>query len=146
MKIEKIKENEIETVIALVQKSFDEVLMPREGNEEGRKSFLKVNTKSYYLQEDIEVYVAKEEEQIVGVLALLEHSQITLLYVDANYHRHGIGRKLVQNILKEAKNDIFVHSSLYGYPFFRNLGFNSINLLQEKDGVSYVPMAKRYRV
>ena len=72
------------------------------------------------------VFVAENNRKIVGVL---ERQKVRLgsLYVRADYHRQGIGRKLVEHFEKECLREgptvIKVAATLYAVPFYLAMGY-----------------------
>lgn len=72
------------------------------------------------------VFVAEADGQIVGVLRG-RPERLQTLYVRGDFHRQGIGRRLVerfeQECLRRGATVIRVASSLYAVPFYRVLGY-----------------------
>lgn len=91
------------------------------------------------------LYVAKKEGKLVGMLGVRSANHISLLFVDAAYHRQGIGKALVYTAAGEIKGrkseTITVNSSPYGLPFYKNLGFTETDGEKHTDGITYYPMA-----
>lgn len=145
MEIVEIQEHEIEDAVSLVQRVFDQFIAEEE-TKEGIASFALINNASFYRQENVKVYVAKIENTIVGVMAVGDENHIHLLFVDANYHKFGIGKRCVEMLCSLVDKDIFVNSSIYAYSFYRALGFVSTNIIQQDDGITYIPMVKRQHV
>lgn len=145
MEIVEIQEHEIEYAVSLVQRVFDQFISGEE-TKEGIASFALINNAAFYRQENIKVYVAKLENIIVGVMAVGDENHIHLLFVDNNYHKLGIGRRCVEMLCSLVDKDIFVNSSIYAYSFYRALGFVSTNIIQQDDGITYIPMVKRQHV
>ena len=94
------------------------------------------------------MYVATCQEKIVGMVSLRDENHISLLFVDAAYHKMGIGRKLIETIgifVKEeyGKEDITVNAAPYGLDFYKKIGFESVSPLMENDGITYTTMKKQ---
>lgn len=74
-------------------------------------------------------FVAVDDEIPVGYISL-ECQEIKKLHVNPDYHRRGIGKKLVNKIIKIAKNQnlkkIIVESSLGAEKFYNKCGFKKI--------------------
>lgn len=92
-----------------------------------------------------QMFVALEQEKIVGMITLRNNSHISLLFVDENYHRQGIGRALIEYLreylLSEAGiSKVTVNAAPYGVAFYHRLGFTDIRPEEEKDGIKYTPM------
>ena len=84
-------------------------------------------------------------ERMAGMLTLRNTSHISLLFVDKEYHRRGIGSELVNSareyLLGELGCDrMTVNAAPYGIPFYRHMGFRELDAEQKKDGIIYTPM------
>ncbi|MBR5116132.1 MAG: GNAT family N-acetyltransferase [Lachnospiraceae bacterium] len=91
------------------------------------------------------LFVASLYGRIVGMLTLRERAHISLLFVDGNCQRNGIGSALVrlaaQMIADEARGDTMsVHASPYAVPFYEKLGFTATEREKEQDGIRFTPM------
>ena len=92
-----------------------------------------------------QLFVALDGKRIVGMITLRDSTHISLLFVDASYHRQGIGRALVKHLtdylLTEAgANHVTVNSSPYGVGFYHKMGFRDIRPEESRDGITYTPM------
>lgn len=92
-----------------------------------------------------QMFVALDQKKIVGMITLRNGSHISLLFVDAQYHRQGIGRALIEHLreylLSEAGvSRITVNAAPYGVAFYHKLGFQDLRPEEEKDGIRYTPM------
>jgi predicted N-acetyltransferase YhbS len=99
------------------------------------------------------ILVAEDEGQIVGVLRG-RTNRLQSLFVRADYHGQGIGRRLVelfeQEVLCQGTSAIRVASSLYAIPFYQRLGYKKTTGVRtgpcfDGDGFSYQPMIKRFK-
>lgn len=145
MEIRKLEVEEIDTVIDLVNRVFYETVAMEE-TKEGIKSFGLINTKEFYNSPDILTYLAVDDQKVIGMVSLKEENHISLLFVEPRYHRQGIASALINRVLLTTTQTITVHSSLYGYKFYFAIGFHSTNIIQEDDGMTYIPMVKRRNV
>lgn len=87
-------------------------------------------------------YGAFDGDRLTGIIATRnEGAHIALFFVDGEYHRRGIGRKLFEACLAENANSrITVNSSEYAADIYRKLGFVQTDEIQEDDGIRYIPM------
>ena len=90
-------------------------------SESGIDAFRKAIHDPRYLQM-LTAYGAFEEGQIVGIVATRSNgSHIALFFVKGEYHRRGIGRKLMEECLANSSRDrITVNSSEYVVRIFSN--------------------------
>ena len=72
-------------------------------------------------------------------------SHISLLFVDEEFHKMGVGRKLVHALCKIQREigsyRLTVNSSPYAVGFYHKVGFVDTNLEQAKDGIRFTPMS-----
>lgn len=92
-----------------------------------------------------QLFVALDGKKIVGMLTLRDGTHISLLFVDEQYHRKGIGRALMQYLsnylLTEMQaSRVTVNSSPYGVEFYHRLGFQDLRPQEKRDGIIYTPM------
>lgn len=109
--------------------------------ENGRNAFWKAIHDPQYL-EMLSAYGAFEEEQLVGIIATRSNgSHIALFFVKGEYHRRGIGRKLLEECLaNSSSNHITVNSSEYAVKIYERFGFVRTDALIVDSGIRYVPM------
>lgn len=92
-----------------------------------------------------QMFVALDAGKIIGMITLRNRTHISLLFVDEQYHRKGVGRALMQYLenylLTEIGADrVTVNSSPYGEGFYHRLGFRDLRPREEKNGIIYTPM------
>lgn len=116
---------------------------------EGIKSFAEFVTdemlKKLFLQGNYHLFVAVEEENIIGLISLRSGNHISLLFVDSDYHRCGVGTSLIKYLqsylLMHTKHQkMTVNAAPYGIPFYHKLGFKDTGYETRKDGIIYTPM------
>lgn len=78
---------------------------------------------------------------VVGVLCMRAPQHIGGFFVDAAYHRRGIGRRLLEAMRRDYARQVFtVNSSPYAVEVYRHLGFVPTDTEQLTDGLRYTPM------
>ena len=147
--IEELKCEEINIFSNMVNNIFDE-FVGKDYSEEGNNTF-----KDYINPENIlgrlsnktsKFYVAKNNNEIIGILEIKNIDHISLFFVKKEYHRKGIGKRLFDNYIKALKQDnngikiISVNSSIYAEKIYLKLGFIKTDEMQEKNGIKYIPM------
>ncbi|MDO4517019.1 MAG: GNAT family N-acetyltransferase [Bacillota bacterium] len=86
-------------------------------------------------------YGAFDEEKLVGVLCMRPPQHIADFFVDAAYHRRGIGRRLFEAMRKDFNQQEFtVNSSPYAIKVYQHLGFEPTAGEQEENGLRFTPM------
>ena len=97
------------------------------------------------------VFVAEDDGQIVGVLRC-RAERLQSLFVGEDFHRQGIGRKLVecceQACASRGSIVIRLAATLYAIPFYEAVGYKKSTGIRngwsfEGVGLKYQPMKKR---
>ena len=147
--IEELKYEEINIFSNMVNNIFDE-FVGKDYSEEGNNVF-----KDYIIPENIlerlnnktsKFYVAKNNNEIIGILEIKNIDHISLFFIKKEHHRKGIGKRLFDNYIKTLKQDnngikiISVNSSIYAEKIYSKLGFIKTDEMQEKNGIKYIPM------
>lgn len=140
MVIRKIKEAEVPEAIQLVLSVFMEFEAP-EYSKEGILHFQEFVHKSD-ISKELELYGAFHRNKIVGVIATRkEGKHISLFFVNSDYHKQGIGRKLFEIVKKNCKGEVLtVNSSPFAVPIYKHLGFMATDTEQIEDGIRFTPM------
>lgn len=100
-----------------------------------------------FLTGSYQMFVAFSDGEMRGMITLRGGGHISLLFVDEDYQRRGIGRALIGTLATYMKeemglNRMTVNASPYGVAFYHRLGFEDLGPEQEKDGIRYTPMEK----
>lgn len=140
IKLRRLNQTEIYQSLDLVWQVFIEyeaVSYP----EDGKNAFYQAIHSDDYIAV-LDAYGAFCDDKQVGILATrCNGSHVALFFVDGNYHRRGIGRKLWNYMLTYNKCEVItVHSSLYAVDVYKRLGFHQTADVQEDGGIKYVPM------
>ena len=89
----------------------------------------------------LDFYGAFDGEKLVGVLCMRAPQHIGGFFVDAAYHRRGIGRRLFKAMRQDYETQVFtVNASPYAVEAYRHLGFAATDTEQLTDGLRYTPM------
>lgn len=90
------------------------------------------------------MFIAVDNEEIVGIVNERGNGRISMLFVDGEYHRQGIATALMERIVCELKlrgiDKIVLHSSPYGVPFYKHFGFKATDSEQKIDCFTVTPM------
>lgn len=139
IKIRNIKANEMQEAINLVWKTFLEYEAP-DYTQDGIEEFKKAIYDDEWIKQR-KFVGAFENDKIIGVIATRASNHIALFFVDGNYHRNGIGKKLYQYICRENKTGYFtVNSSPYAHEVYKHLGFVDTDIKQSVNGLIFYPM------
>lgn len=91
------------------------------------------------------LFVALENDRIVGIIALRNDNHISLLFVEAESHRKGIGEKLIayakEYVITElCMQSLSVFAAPYAVNFYKKCGFAPIDEEKTRDGIRFTPM------
>jgi predicted GNAT family N-acyltransferase len=146
---EELKKHEIELFSNMVEDVFNE-FVGNDYSDEGKeafKDFIKPqNVLARLDKNESIIYIAKSNDEIVGVLEVKNKNHISLFFVKKEFHNKGIGKRLFKkflNVLKQENNEnkvITVNSSFYAEEIYSRLGFNKKDKVQEKNGIKFIPM------
>ena len=121
----------------------------KEYGPEGIRNFAEFVTdetlKKLFLQGKYLLFVAIKDDKIIGLISLRSGNHISLLFVDNEYHKKGVGKALVkylQDYLLSHTGYIkmTVNAAPYGVPFYHKVGFKDTGIETRKDGIIYTPM------
>ena len=108
---------------------------------EGTEEFKKCLNDDAYLA-GIHYYGAFDEEKLVGMLGIREERcHICFFFVEGEYQRLGIGRKLFRRMREDfPRRKITLNSSPYGRPFYKTIGFQATDCELTVNGIRFTPM------
>lgn len=90
------------------------------------------------------MFIAADNEEIVGIVNERGNGRISMLFVDGKYHRQGIATALMERMVCELKLEgiekITLHSSPYGVHFYKHFGFLPTDVEQKIDCFTITPM------
>ena len=140
MEIKKIDQTQMDNAIDLIWTTFLQFEAP-DYSEEGIQSFKDFIGNKEVLN-TLEFWGAYDNEKLKGVIATNENRKhICCFFVEAQYQRQGIGRKLWKYLLENSQKEVItVNSSPYAIPVYHKFGFVDTNTEQLSDGMRYTPM------
>ena len=137
--IRRLTGEEIPEALALCWRVFQEFEAP-EYPPEGAAAF-RESLDDPERTRRLRFYGAFDGQTLVGVLCMRTPQHIADFFVDAAYHRRGIGRRLFEAMRRDYARQMFtVNSSPYAVEFYRHLGFVPTDTEQCTDGLRYTPM------
>ena len=116
---------------------------------EGIRSFEDFITDSglhrMFVMGSYQMMCAYDRGKMVGMITLRNEVHISLLFVDRNYHKRGIGRALILALADYVKTEmgqkkLTVNASPYGVGFYHRLGFSDLSEEKMQSGIIYTPM------
>lgn len=136
--------NERNFAIKLVHDVFMQFEAP-DYPEEGIKTFEETAIYNDDFLNNLEIFGCYIDKKIIGVIATRkEGNHIALFFVDREYHRQGIGKKLFHVVLEHSTlNEITVNSSPYAKEVYHHLGFVDTDDEKVIAGMRFTPMVYR---
>ena len=91
------------------------------------------------------IFGAFVDDKMVGVAGIRNRNHLSLLFVEREYHKMGIGNALVSHAFRycyEAyrENTYTVNAAPYAVGFYHKMGFQDLSEEVKKDGIIYTPM------
>lgn len=140
MIIRELKCDELDVALELSWKVFKEYEAP-DYSKQGVDEFYNILHDVDFI-ESLKVYGAFEQGKMIGTLAMrCEGNHIALFFVEGEFHRKGIGRKLFQKACEDnCTGKITVNSSPYAVEVYHHLGFVDTDTEQNVSGIRFTPM------
>lgn len=88
-------------------------------------------------------------DALIGVIEFRGTDHLSLLFVDDRFHRRGIARALLSEMIEKlaaagtAVSSVEVNSSRDAIPAYRRLGFEVSGPERTVDGITFTPMRRR---
>lgn len=100
-----------------------------------------------FLRGSYQMMVAVEGSRIIGAGTIRGRNHLSLLFVDEDYHRMGVGRSIMNGLcryLKEEAGERFMSlkAAPYAVDFYRKLGFRMVKPEEEYSGIRVTEMEK----
>lgn len=89
--------------------------------------------------------VALDGKRMAGMITARSNAHVSLLFVDKEYHKRGIGRALMEALcgyLRKASDvrRVTVNAAPFSTGFYHKLGFTDLQPEQISSGIRYTPM------
>lgn len=141
-------QNEWESIVELAWLTFlrfDAADYTQEGIDSFREFITDVTLHRMFKEGSYQVFVALDGEKIIGMISLRNETHISLLFVDREYHKRGVGRSLIQylcNYLLTEMNQwkVTVDAAPYAVAFYHKMGFYDLGPVAYSKGITYTPM------
>lgn len=153
IKIRWAKQEEWKPAMTMIWKTF----LKFEGKEysrEGIRNFFDFitddNLYRSFLKGLYQMVVAVDGDRVVGVATVRNGHHLSLLFVDEEYHRQGIGSAMLTMFCKYLKEEAGEHfMSLKAAPsaleFYRKLGFRLLGPEEDYSGIRVFSMEKTFK-
>lgn len=124
---------------------FEGGVYPPEGIRNFEDFITDSGLKRMFVMGAYQMLAAFSDGKMIGMISLRNETHISLLFVDRYYHRRGIGRALIQALIKYVKGEmgqkkLTVNASPYGVEFYHRLGFQDAGPEKQQDGIIFTPM------
>lgn len=141
---------EWEAAMKMVWKTFLK-FEGQEYTEEGIRNFREFITDEElyeaFLNGTYQVMLALDGNRIIGMASIRYCNHLSLLFVDEEYHRKGVGRALMKRLCEYLKEEageryISLKAAPYAVNFYRKLGFQTTRPEEEYSGIRVTSMEK----
>ncbi len=91
--------------------------------------------------------VALDKGKIIGAASVRDGNHLSLLFVDEQYHRQGVGRALLEKLCKYLKTEqgescMSLKAAPFAVGFYEKLGFEATGPEEHYAGIQVTPMEK----
>lgn len=141
-----IHQGEEEAACTMILRSFDEFIAPGY-SEDGRDEF-KRYVNPDFMRERLKhgnfIILALFGETIIGLIEVRTYNHISLLFVEKEWHRRGVAKRLLELSIERCKINnnglkfIEVNSSPYAVPIYEKLGFFQVGEQRLENGIRYI--------
>lgn len=144
----RVKPEEVKSALNLARKVFTKFVAPIYTDEAINK-FIKdcIDNEEYinnYISGNHIMLIALDKECIIGLISERGNANISMLFIDENYHRQGVATAIMEKMVVELRmngfNKITLDSSPYALPFYHSFGFTEITPQQNINGFIFTPM------
>ena len=125
--------------------NYDAPDYPREGIENFKEFVTDDVLKNMFHSGEYQLFVAVCEEKIIGIISLRDRNHISLLFVESEYHRQGVGAGLINTLTDYMRDEmgqtsVTVNASPYAVGFYHKVGFEDTDIQQLVSGILFTPM------
>lgn len=122
--------------------------------EEGIRNFFDFITDDQlhksFLNGNYQMMVALDDERVIGAASIRNSNHLSLLFVDEEYHRKGVGRALMMKLCEYLRTEggeryMSLKASPYAVNFYRKLGFSVVTPEEEYSGIRVTSMEKVFQ-
>lgn len=125
-----------------------------EGNvysPEGIRNFLDFITDEELLKDFLMgkylMMIALDGSRVIGAATVRDQNHLSLLFVDEQYHHHGVGRALMETMCvylrdEQGESCMTLKSAPYAVGFYEKLGFKATGPEEHYSGIQVTPMEK----
>ena len=119
--------------------------------EEGIRNFFDFITDDdlyvAFLKGDYQMMVAVESSRIIGAGTIRNKNHLSLLFVDEEYQRKGIGKAIINGLCRYLKEEagercMSLKAAPYAVGFYHRLGFYTVKPEEEYSGIRVTAMEK----
>lgn len=142
-------DDKLEEALSLVWRTFQE-FEAASYTDEGIlefKDYIKLNNIKIMLNKNLKLWIALDDDNVVGVCSSRDCSHVSLLFVDSNYHKLGIARQLLKMLeddcIKSGFTTLTVNSSPYAIDAYKALGYRAVDSMNTVKGIDFLPMIKK---
>lgn len=153
MNIRKIVKNDINKVIDIINRNYDEVMI-KDHSKDVLERFKKHNTFEEWEKQMKwkQIFVVEDKGEVIATGALANFGDntspkycISNFFVEPKSHSRGIGKLLFKHILEIARDSkikfLHVPSSRTGIEFYKKMGFIKDNIQNDKlDEITWMTM------
>jgi len=153
IEIKEYQKGEEAEISELIKRVYTEYVAP-DYSDKGNEFFYEwIKSENILARQEKQrqLWIAKIGKEIIGVIEMRENTYVSLLFVDKRYQKMGVAKQLLDELIKACKQrdpekeKIKVHASPYSIEIYKRLGFKNTDIMQEENGIKYMPMEKKIK-
>ncbi|MFW9895514.1 MAG: GNAT family N-acetyltransferase [Candidatus Thorarchaeota archaeon] len=110
------------------------------------ENLVKKYKRKFMKRPELEVYVIKIQDKILGTGSISTRGQISDIFIDPNNHRKGFGQKMIRKLEEVAKKrnitELFLYGSVSAIEFYEKMGYFKVDQLDHGNGDIELRMEK----
>ena len=100
-----------------------------------------------FLEGEYQMMVALDGSRVIGMASIRSRNHLSLLFVDEDYHRKGVGSSLMKKLCRYLQEEageryISLKAAPYAVNFYRKLGFATVRPEEAYSGIRVTSMEK----
>lgn len=120
-------------------------------SEEGIRNFYEfitdIDLYSAFLQGKYRMLIALDGDRVIGAGSLRNVNHLSLLFVDEQYHRQGVGSALMDRLCQYLRSEVgerymSLKAAPYAVEFYKKLGFRQVRPEEVYSGIRVTSMEK----
>jgi predicted GNAT family N-acyltransferase len=150
LKIESATKLDIGEIAAFIKVVYDNAIAPTYSDQGNHEFYKYIDLEAIDKRFNVDHWMLKalDDGKLVGIMEIRKNEHLSMLFVDSDHQRQGMGRKLLTAAISKIKAEnpdqttITTHSTPNAVPAYERLGFIRMSEEQNVNGIRFVTMEK----